>query len=323
MAASAGAARRRRAAAPASSTCRPGGRPRSWPSAWWRPGIAAAHYHGGMATGPRTRRHEEFLADGSRSWWPRRRSAWASTRPTSAGWRTWRCPTRPTATCRRSAGPDATGGPPGRCCCSGPRTWRCSATSAAARRPRSRSATSSRCSGSGRTPGPSCARSAGSAPASSPSCVSLLEEVGAVVDRPRRQAPQSRERAAAGRGGPTRARRGGATPDGAAHPHRHDARSSPRAGRCRGQALLTYFGDTADGPCGHCDNCARPVDAEPAGQRRIAGRANSPAGPVAIPDPPPAAKATRRDSAAVSPRTARSGTPPGVRARSSATPTTR
>ncbi len=24
---------------------------------------------------------------------------------------------------------------------------------------------------------------------------------------------------------------------------------------CRGQALLAYFGDRADGPCGHCDNC--------------------------------------------------------------------
>ncbi len=28
---------------------------------------------------------------------------------------------------------------------------------------------------------------------------------------------------------------------------------------CRGQALLTYFGDRVDGPCGHCDNC----DAQP------------------------------------------------------------
>jgi ATP-dependent DNA helicase RecQ len=25
---------------------------------------------------------------------------------------------------------------------------------------------------------------------------------------------------------------------------------------CRGQALLAYFGDRMDGPCGHCDNCA-------------------------------------------------------------------
>jgi ATP-dependent DNA helicase RecQ len=25
---------------------------------------------------------------------------------------------------------------------------------------------------------------------------------------------------------------------------------------CRGQALVTYFGDHLDGPCGHCDNCA-------------------------------------------------------------------
>jgi len=27
---------------------------------------------------------------------------------------------------------------------------------------------------------------------------------------------------------------------------------------CRGQALLGYFGDRLDGPCRHCDNCARP-----------------------------------------------------------------
>jgi ATP-dependent DNA helicase RecQ len=40
---------------------------------------------------------------------------------------------------------------------------------------------------------------------------------------------------------------------------------------CRGQALLAYFGDRIDGPCGHCDNCAdgpgaiEVVAAEPAG----------------------------------------------------------
>ena len=37
---------------------------------------------------------------------------------------------------------------------------------------------------------------------------------------------------------------------------------------CRGQALLAYFGDRADGPCGHCDNChersGRPSVAVPA-----------------------------------------------------------
>ena len=29
---------------------------------------------------------------------------------------------------------------------------------------------------------------------------------------------------------------------------------------CRGQALLGYFGDRLDGPCGHCDNCAAGPD---------------------------------------------------------------
>ena len=47
----------------------------------------------------------------SPSWSPPRRSAWASTSRTSAGSRTWRCPTRRTATCRRSAGPAATAQP--------------------------------------------------------------------------------------------------------------------------------------------------------------------------------------------------------------------
>ena len=46
-----------------------------------------------------------------RSWWPPRRSAWASTSRTSPGWCTWRCPTRRTATSRRSAGPAATAQP--------------------------------------------------------------------------------------------------------------------------------------------------------------------------------------------------------------------
>jgi ATP-dependent DNA helicase RecQ len=30
---------------------------------------------------------------------------------------------------------------------------------------------------------------------------------------------------------------------------------------CRGQTLLTYFGDRLDGPCGHCDNCADTTSA--------------------------------------------------------------
>jgi len=41
---------------------------------------------------------------------------------------------------------------------------------------------------------------------------------------------------------------------------------------CRGQALLTYFGDRIDGPCGHCDNCAA---------ERESGAASVPAQPSA------------------------------------------
>jgi ATP-dependent DNA helicase RecQ len=37
---------------------------------------------------------------------------------------------------------------------------------------------------------------------------------------------------------------------------------------CRGQALLAYFGDRLDGPCGHCDNCAAAPAPEPATKRK-------------------------------------------------------
>jgi ATP-dependent DNA helicase RecQ len=42
---------------------------------------------------------------------------------------------------------------------------------------------------------------------------------------------------------------------------------------CRGQALLGYFGDRLDGPCGHCDNCAAGPDrasAQPSARTRAA-----------------------------------------------------
>jgi ATP-dependent DNA helicase RecQ len=69
---------------------------------------------------------------------------------------------------------------------------------------------------------------------------------------------------------------------------------------CRGQALLTYFGDRLDGDCGHCDNCAptrrlSPVDsqarAEPNAAERPAARPPRPrrearALPTVAPDEP-------------------------------------
>ena len=49
---------------------------------------------------------------------------------------------------------------------------------------------------------------------------------------------------------------------------------------CRGQALLTYFGDQLDGPCGHCDNCAgRGHPHRPRRHRRLR-RASGRAGPA-------------------------------------------
>jgi ATP-dependent DNA helicase, RecQ family len=74
---------------------------------------------------------------------------------------------------------------------------------------------------------------------------------------------------------------------------------------CRGQALLAYFGDSLDRPCGHCDNCAAPARASeqpspepaPAPQRApVAPRPRSaptaaepaaPASPAASPGTPP------------------------------------
>ena len=50
---------------------------------------------------------------------------------------------------------------------------------------------------------------------------------------------------------------------------------------CRGQALLAYFGDQLERPCGHCDNCARrPASAAPViGAARCRSRAPAPARP--------------------------------------------
>ncbi len=57
------------------------------------------------------------------SWWPRSRSAWASTSPTCASSPTWTCPSRSRATTRRPAGPGGTGCPPPRGWPTACRTW--------------------------------------------------------------------------------------------------------------------------------------------------------------------------------------------------------
>ena len=62
VAAAARAAERRRRG-PASSTCRPGAPPRSWPTRLTDAGYPAQYYHGGMAAGARAELHEAFLAD--------------------------------------------------------------------------------------------------------------------------------------------------------------------------------------------------------------------------------------------------------------------
>jgi ATP-dependent DNA helicase RecQ len=73
---------------------------------------------------------------------------------------------------------------------------------------------------------------------------------------------------------------------------------------CRGQALLTYFGDRLDTPCGHCDNCRperrlSPVDTaaptrraapDPKAAPEAVRPAPRPPRPRAEPTPPPAVK---------------------------------
>ena len=52
--------------------------------------------------------------------------------------------------------------------------------------------------------------------------------------------------------------------------------------RCRQQFILDYFGDEADGACGHCDNCSRAGHAQSPGASRKADRI-SPATPSQSP----------------------------------------
>lgn len=48
---------------------------------------------------------------------------------------------------------------------------------------------------------------------------------------------------------------------------------------CRGQALLAYFGDRLDGPCGHCDNCLAGPDRASTGADRVSTGDRANAGP--------------------------------------------
>ena len=126
---------------------------------------------------------------------------------------------------------------------------------------------------SARTPGPSCASAAAS---SARKLTQLLHAAGG-GRRGRRPTPTASCVSPAGAPLPVEAARLAlaevrAAPDGAAHPHRHDApvRREPRS--CRGQALLAYFGDRLDGPCGHCDNCDSRADRRTVADRRHRGR---------------------------------------------------
>jgi ATP-dependent DNA helicase RecQ len=46
-------------------------------------------------------------------------------------------------------------------------------------------------------------------------------------------------------------------------------RSFAESRTCRGQTLLTYFGDHVTGPCGHCDNCVAPPQLVPVKKKAV------------------------------------------------------
>ena len=90
---------------------------------------------------------------------------------------------------------------------------------------------------------------------------------------------------------------------------------------CRAQALLTYFGDRLDGPCGHCDNCREtttPTEPEPTGKRK--SRARRPAADqekrAAVRPVPPTPRTSRADGDTSGPATA---APPGRPGRTGST----
>jgi ATP-dependent DNA helicase RecQ len=81
---------------------------------------------------------------------------------------------------------------------------------------------------------------------------------------------------------------------------------------CRIQGLLTYFGDRIDGPCGHCDNCARPASRPPAVGKRNRPRRPQRRRPEQQPEPrrpeqpgPARARPPRQPAAASAPDAAR------------------
>ncbi len=61
---------------------------------------------------------------------------------------------------------------------------------------------------------------------------------------------------------------------------------------CRGQALLAYFGDRIDGPCGHCDNCT--TGAAPSVPRRARRWRREPARRAQLPTATPSSAAPAR-----------------------------
>ena len=108
--------------------------------------------------------------------------------------------------------------------------------------------------------------------------LSLLEQVGAArADAPRR-VDGAPVRARAGRRGPARTGRGAAVPGRGPVAHRHDAPARRDHG-CRTQLLLAYFGEQLRRHCGHCDNClAGTASAAASGSRAGRSRCTAPSG---------------------------------------------
>ncbi len=70
-------------------------------------------------------------------------------------------------------------------------------------------------------------------------------------------------------------------------------RQYAESGRCRGRALLAYFGEDVNHDCGHCDNCAAGTAGSPSGSLSTREARRTPAPRKGGDEPFPVASAVR------------------------------